>query len=108
VRVAVRLLCTQEPAPKEGDLWAQALTTVLGLLVSAKTKRHTTTASGVLLTRRFAFFAHGGRRLRSMTRGPGPRARSRTTAVGGDEEVRQDYPHGGSPSAYQKAVAPVV
>jgi hypothetical protein len=27
---------------------------------------------GVLLTRRFAFSAHGGRRPKSMTRGPGP------------------------------------
>jgi hypothetical protein len=96
VRAAVRLLCTQEPAPKEGDSWARAPMSESGLLVSTEVKRHTTAGGGVLLTRqtgpllsaevkrhttagggmlltwRFAFFAHGGRRPRSMTRGPGP------------------------------------
>jgi hypothetical protein len=45
---------------------------VTGLLVSAEVKRCTTAGGGVLLTRRFAFSAHGGRRPRSMTRGPRP------------------------------------
>jgi hypothetical protein len=38
------------------------------LLVSAETKRR----GGSLLARRSAFFAHGDRRPRRMTRGPGP------------------------------------
>jgi hypothetical protein len=38
----------------------------------AEMKRRTTTGGGVLLMRRFAFSTHGGRRPRSMTRGPGP------------------------------------
>jgi hypothetical protein len=42
------------------------------LLVLAEVKRHSTTAGGVLLTRRFAFSSHGGRCPRSMTRGPRP------------------------------------
>jgi hypothetical protein len=41
-------------------------------LVLAEVKRRTTAGGGVLLTRRFAFSVHGGRRSRSMTRGPGP------------------------------------
>jgi hypothetical protein len=49
------------PAPEAGPL-----------LVSVEVKRHTTTGGGVLLTRWFTFSAHGGRRPRSMTRGPGP------------------------------------
>jgi hypothetical protein len=71
-RAAVRLLCTQEPAPKEDDSWARALVPETGLLVSAEVKRRTTAGGGVFLTRRFAFSAHGGRRRRSMTHGPGP------------------------------------
>jgi hypothetical protein len=43
-----------------------------GSLFSAEMKRRTTAGGGVLLTRRFAFSAHGGRRPRSMTRGPRP------------------------------------
>jgi hypothetical protein len=70
-RAAVQLLCTQEPAPKEDDSWARAPVPETGLLVSAEVKRHTTVDGGVLLTRRFAFSAHGGRRPKSMTRGPG-------------------------------------
>jgi hypothetical protein len=71
VRVAVRLLCTQELAPTEGDPWARTLAIKLGLLVSAEMKGHTT-AGGVLLTRRFAFSSHVGRRPRGMTPGPEP------------------------------------
>jgi hypothetical protein len=71
-RATVRLLCTQEPAPKEDDSWAWAPVLETGLLVSTEVKRHTTVGGGVLLMRRFAFSAHGGRRPRSMTRGAGP------------------------------------
>jgi hypothetical protein len=54
------------------DSWAQGPVSETGLLVSAEVKRRTTADGGVLLTRRFAFSAHGDRRPRSMTRGPGP------------------------------------
>jgi hypothetical protein len=43
-----------------------------GPLLSVETKRHTTADGSVLLTRRFTLSAHGGRRPRSMTRGPRP------------------------------------
>jgi hypothetical protein len=43
-----------------------------GPLLLAEMKRRTTAEGSVLLTRRFIFSAHGGRRPRSMTRGPGP------------------------------------
>jgi hypothetical protein len=43
-----------------------------GTLVSVEVKRRTTAGGGLLLMRRFAFFALGDRRPRSMTRGPGP------------------------------------
>jgi hypothetical protein len=94
---AVRLLHTRGSTPKEHDSWARAfvpeadpllisaevkrcttagggvlLTRQTGLLLSAEVKRRTTAGGGVLLTRRFAFSVHGGRRPRSMTRGPGP------------------------------------
>jgi hypothetical protein len=72
VRAAVRLLCTQGPAPKEDDSWARAPVSETGLLVSAEVKRRTTVGGGLLLSRRFAFFALADRRPRSMTRGPGP------------------------------------
>jgi hypothetical protein len=72
VRAAVRLLGTKEPAPKEDDSWARAPASETGLLVSAEVKRRTTAGGGVLLTQRFAFSAHGGRRPKSMTRGPEP------------------------------------
>jgi hypothetical protein len=68
----VRLLCTQELAPMGDDSWAWAPMLEIGLLVSAKVKRRTAADGGVLLTRRFAFSAHGDRCPRSMTRGPGP------------------------------------
>jgi hypothetical protein len=55
----------------EDDSRAQAPVSETGLLVLAEVKRRTTADDGVLLTRRFAFSAHGGRRPRSMTRGPG-------------------------------------
>jgi hypothetical protein len=71
-RAAVRLLCTQGPAPMEDDSWAQAPMSETGLLVSVEVKRRSTADGGVLLTWRFAFSAHGGRRPRSMTRGLGP------------------------------------
>jgi hypothetical protein len=62
-------------------------------LLSAEMKRRTTADGSVLLTRRFTLSAHGGRRPRSMTRGPGPpcqrlghpgarRARSSTVSRG--------------------------
>jgi hypothetical protein len=69
----VRLLHTRRPMPKEHDSCARAPVLEAGLLlVSTEVKRRTTVGGGVLLTRRFAFSAHGGRRPRSMTRGPGP------------------------------------
>jgi hypothetical protein len=71
-RAVVRLLCTQEPAPKEDDSWAQAPASEIGLLVLAEVKRRTTAGGGVLLMRRFALSAHGGQRPKSMTRGPRP------------------------------------
>jgi hypothetical protein len=86
-RAAVRLLCTQEPAPKEDDSWARAPVLETGLLVSVEVKRCTTADGGVLLTRRFAFSAHGGRRPKSMTRGPGPRVRDWSATFGGGEEA---------------------
>jgi hypothetical protein len=86
-RVAVRLLCTQEPVPMEDDLWSRAPMSETGLLVLAEVKRHTIADGGVLLTRWFAFSAHGGRRPRSMTHGPGPRVRGWVAAFGRDEEA---------------------
>jgi hypothetical protein len=71
-RAAVRLLCTQEPAPKEDDSWTQAHVPGTGLLVLAEAKRRTTVGEGALFTRRFAFSAHRNRRARCMTCGPGP------------------------------------
>jgi hypothetical protein len=50
-QATVRLLCTQEPAPNEGDSWAQAPMSETGLLLSVEVKRHTITGGGVLLTR---------------------------------------------------------
>jgi hypothetical protein len=69
---ADRLLCTRRPTPKEYDSWARAPVPEVGALLSAETKGRITAGGGVLLTRRFAFIAHGDRRPRSMTRGPGP------------------------------------
>jgi hypothetical protein len=71
-RAAVRLLCTRRSMPEEYDSWARAPMSETGPLLSAEVKRRTTAGGGVLLTRRFTFSAHGGRRPRSMTRGPGP------------------------------------
>jgi hypothetical protein len=68
---AVRLLCTRRPTPEEYDSWARGPMSETGPLLSAEVKRCTTAGGGVLLTRRFAFSAHGGRRSKSMTRGPG-------------------------------------
>jgi hypothetical protein len=56
----------------EDDSRARAPVPETGLLVSAEVKRRTIIDGGVLLTWRFAFSAHGGRCLKSMTRGPGP------------------------------------
>jgi hypothetical protein len=69
---AVRLLRTWRSTPKEHDSWAWAPVPEAGPLLSAEVKRRTTAGGGVLLTRRFAFSAHGRQRPRSMTRGPGP------------------------------------
>jgi hypothetical protein len=55
-RAAVRLLCTQEPAPKEDDSWAWAPASEAEPLDSVEVKRCTTAGSDPLLTRRFAFF----------------------------------------------------
>jgi hypothetical protein len=68
---AVRLLHTRRSTPKEYDSLAWAPVPEAAPLLSAEMKRRTTAGGGVLL-RRFAFSAHGGRRPRSMTRGPGP------------------------------------
>jgi hypothetical protein len=65
---AVCPLRTWRPTPKEHDSWARAPMSEAGPLLSAGMKRH----GGSLLAWRFAFFAHGDRRPRSMTRGPGP------------------------------------
>jgi hypothetical protein len=67
-RVAVRLLHTRRPTPKVYDSWARAPVSEAEPLLSVEMKRR----GGSLLAWRFAFFAHGGRRPRSMTRGPGP------------------------------------
>jgi hypothetical protein len=72
MRVAVQLLCTQEPEPKEGDSWARAPVPETGLSVSAGAKRRTTIGGGALFMRRFAFFTHENRRAKYMTCGPGP------------------------------------
>jgi hypothetical protein len=64
--VAVRLLRTRRPTPKEYDSWAWAPVPEASPLLSVERR------GGSLLAWRFAFFAHGDRRPRSMTRGPGP------------------------------------
>jgi hypothetical protein len=69
---AVHLFRTRRPTPKEYDLWARAPAPEAGPLLSAEMKRRITAGGGVLLTRRFAFSAHGGRCPRSMTRGLDP------------------------------------
>jgi hypothetical protein len=69
---AVRLLRTQEPACQVHDMWAWAPMPEARPLMAVKVKRRTAADGGVLLTRRFAFPTRGGRRPRSMTRGPGP------------------------------------
>jgi hypothetical protein len=71
-QAVVRLLCTQESAPKEDDSWARALVLGTGLLVLAEAKRRTTVGGGALFMRRFAFSAHRNRRARCMTCGPRP------------------------------------
>jgi hypothetical protein len=73
VRAAVRLLCMQEPTPKEDDSWAQGPPVPeTGLSVSTGAKRRTIAGGGALFTRRFAFSAHRNQRVRCMTCGPGP------------------------------------
>jgi hypothetical protein len=71
-RAAVRLLCTQEPVPKEDDSSAQAPVLETRLSVSAGAKRRTTAGSGALFTCWFSFSAHRNRRARCVTCGPGP------------------------------------
>jgi hypothetical protein len=66
-RVAVCLLRTWGPTPKEYDSWSRAPVLEAGPLHSAGMKRH----GGSLLAWRFTFFVLGDRRPRSMTRGPG-------------------------------------
>jgi hypothetical protein len=94
---AVCFLRTRRPMPKEYDSWGWAPVSEARPLLSADMKRRTTAGGGVLLTRRFAFSAHGGRRPRSMTRGPGPRVRGWAAAFGGDEEAH--YRRLGHPGA---------
>jgi hypothetical protein len=53
-RMAVRLLRTWRPMPKEYDSWTRALVLEAGPLLSAEMKRHDSS----LLAWRFAFFAH--------------------------------------------------
>jgi hypothetical protein len=53
--VAVRLLRTRRPTPKEYDSWARALVSEAGPLLSAEMKRR----GGSLLAWRFAFFTLG-------------------------------------------------
>jgi hypothetical protein len=69
---AARPLRTWRPTTEEYDSWARALVSETGPLLSAEMNRRTTAGGGVLLTRRFAFSAHRGRRPRRMTRGPWP------------------------------------
>jgi hypothetical protein len=69
---AVCHLRTRRPTPEEYDSWARAPVLETGPLLSAEVKRRITAGGGVLLSRRFAFSTHGGRRPRSMTRGPRP------------------------------------
>jgi hypothetical protein len=105
--VAVRLLHTRRPAPKEYDSWAQASVSKAGPLLSAEMERR----GSSLLVWRFAFFTHEGRRPRSMTRGPGPscqrldrlgarRARFSTASwgVNGRALLKWDSPECGSHS----------
>jgi hypothetical protein len=49
-RATVRLFCTQEPAPKEGDSWAQGPVPESRLLVSAKVKRCTNAGGSMRFT----------------------------------------------------------
>jgi hypothetical protein len=67
-RVAVCLLRTRRLMPKEDYSWARAPMSEVGPLLSVEMERR----GGSFLAWRFPFFAHGDRRLRSMTRGPGP------------------------------------
>jgi hypothetical protein len=67
-REVVRLLRTCRSTSKEDDSWARAPVSEAGPLLSVEMERR----GGSFLTWRFAFFTHGDRRPRSMTRGPGP------------------------------------
>jgi hypothetical protein len=58
--VADRLLRTWRPTPKEHDSWAWAPVLEASALLLVEVKRRTTAGGGVLLTRWFAFSAHGG------------------------------------------------
>jgi hypothetical protein len=71
-RVAVRLLHTRNPTPKEYDSWARAPVSETGPLSSAELERRTTAGGGSLLAWQFTSFTLRSRRPRSMTRGPGP------------------------------------
>jgi hypothetical protein len=112
----VRLLRTQRPTPKEYDSWARAPVPEAGPLLSVEMKRRTTAGGGVLFTQRFTFPAHGGRRPRSMTRGPEPpcqrlghlgacRARSSVVLWGvswGNLSLKRDSPERGSHSHHSQ------
>jgi hypothetical protein len=81
-RMAVRLLHTRRPTPKEDDSWAWALVPEAGPQLSVETKRH----GDSLLVRKFAFSALGDQRTSCMTCGARP-LRHRLGAsvcIGGD------------------------
>jgi hypothetical protein len=114
-RAAVRLLRTRRPTPMEHDSWAWAPMSKAEPLLSLEMKRRTTMGGGLLLPQRFAFFTHGDRRPRSMTRGPGPlcqrlghlgvrRARSSAASWGisGGSFLKRDSPECGSHSHHSQ------
>jgi hypothetical protein len=92
--VAVCLLRTRRPTPKEYDPWARAPMPEAGPMLSAEMKRR----DGSPLSWRFAFFAHGDRHPRSMTRGPGPPVLEAGPLLSMEMEGR-----GGSPLAWRFA-----
>jgi hypothetical protein len=112
-RVAVHLLHTRKPTPKDYDSWVRAPVSETGSLSSAEMERRTTAGGGSLLAWRFAFFTLRSRRLRSMTHGPGPPChrlgrclRQRWRGALSRAAVRSSC--GGSPSSHSEASTPVV
>jgi hypothetical protein len=105
---AVCLLRTRRPTPKEYDSWARAPVSGAGPLFLAEMERRTTTDGGVLLTRRFAFSAHGGRRPRSMTHGPGPRSRGWVTSARVGRDLLRRFEALVGESFFKKGIPPSV